>query len=78
MALNFTVDDLRAYYYEAVSAQPGKGLPDSSVLDDWFWQETAVSKILFKINTLCLDSDDKMIQLVGKILLVPSSQAHRK
>ena len=78
MALNFAVDDLKAYYYEAVSAQPGKGLPDSSVLDDWFWQETTVSKILFQINALCLDSDDKMMQLVGKILLVPSSQAHRK
>jgi hypothetical protein len=78
MTLNFAVDDLKAYYYEAVSAQPGKGLPDSSVLDDWFWQETAVSKILFQINALCLDSDDKMMQLVGKILLVPSSQAHRK
>ena len=78
MALNFAVDDLKAYYYEAVSAQPGKGLPDSSVLENWFWQETTASKILFQINALCLDSDDKMMQLVGKILLVPSSQANRK
>ena len=78
MALNFAVDDLKAYYYEAVSAQPGKGLPDSSVLESWFWQETAISKILFQINELCLKSDDKMMQLVGKILLIPSSQAHRK
>ena len=78
MALNFAVDDLKAYYYEAVSAQPGKGLPDSSVLENWFWQETIASKILFNINALCLDSDDKMMQLVGKILLVPSSQANRK
>ena len=78
MALNFAVDDLKAYYYEAVSAQPGKSLPDSSVLESWFWQETAVSRILFQINELCLDSDDKMMQLVGKILLIPSAQTHRK
>ena len=78
MALNFAVDDLKAYYYEAVCAQPGKVQPDSSVLENWFWQETAVSKILFQINGLCLNSDDKMMQLVGKILLIPSSQAHRK
>lgn len=78
MALNFAVDDLKAYYYEAVSAQPGKSLPDSSVLENWFWQDTAVSKILFQINALCLNSNDKMMQLVGKILLIPSSQAHRK
>jgi len=78
MALNFAVDDLKAYYYEAVSAQPAKGLPDSSVLDNWFWQETVVSRILFQINALCLKSEDKMMQLVGKILLIPSSQAHQK
>ena len=42
MALNFAVDDLKAYYYEAVSAQPGRSLPDSSVLENWFWQDTAV------------------------------------
>jgi hypothetical protein len=77
MALNFAVDDLKAFYYEAVAAQPGEGLPDSSVLDNWFWQETAVSRILYQINALCLKSDDKMMQLVGKILLVPSSQAHQ-
>ena len=77
MALNFAVDDLKAFYYEAVAAQPGKGLPDSSVLDNWFWQETAVSRILYHINALCLKSDDKMMQLVGKILLVPSSQVHQ-
>ncbi|MDX1709197.1 MAG: hypothetical protein R3274_11390 [Desulfobacterales bacterium] len=78
MALNFAVDDLKAYYYEAVSAQPGKSLPDSSVLENWFWQDTAVSKILFQINALCLNNNDRMMQLMGKILLIPSSQAHRK
>jgi hypothetical protein len=56
----------------------GKGLPDSSVLDDWFWQQTAASGILRQINALCLKSDDKMMQLVGKILLIPSSQAQPK
>ncbi len=78
MALNFAVDDLKAYYYEAVCAQPGKNLPDSSVLESWFWQETAVSRILFQINELCLKSNDKMMQLLGKILLIPSAQVHRK
>jgi hypothetical protein len=75
LTLNFAVDDLKAYYYEAVSAQPGETPPDSATLDNWFWQETAVSKILFRIKALCLKSEDKMMQLVGKILLVPSAQA---
>ena len=78
MTLNFAVDDLKAFYYEAVSAQPGETLPDSSILDNWFWRETTVSKILFQIRKLCQESDDKMFQLLGNILLVPSAQAHRK
>ena len=74
LVLNFAVDDLKAYYYEAVFAQPGEKPPDSATLDNWFWQETAVSKILFRIKALCLKSEDKMMQLVGKILLVPMTQ----
>ena len=75
LSLNFAVDDLKAYYYEAVSAQPGDTRPNSANLDNWFWQETAVSEILFRIKALCLKSEDKMMQLVGKILLVPMAQA---
>ena len=78
MTLNFAVDDLKAFYYEAVSAQPGQARADSAVLDNWFWQETVVSRILFQIQERCLKSDDKMFQLLGKILLIPSAQANRK
>ncbi len=74
LALNFAVDDLKAYYYEAVSAQPGETPLDSTTLDNWFWKETAASRILFQIKALCLKRDDKMMQLVGKILLVPMAQ----
>ncbi len=78
MTLNFAVDDLKAFYYEAVSAQPGQARPDSMVLDNWFWQDTVVSQILFQIRERSLKSDDKMFQLLGKILLIPSSQANRQ
>jgi hypothetical protein len=76
--LNFGVDDLKAYYYEAVVAQPGNKAPDSAVLDNWFWQDTAASKILFEIKENCLKSDDKMLQLIGKILLIPMAQAKQR
>ena len=77
-ALNFAVDDLKAYYYEAVVAQPGTSAPESAVLDDWFWQDTVASKILFEIKRICLKSDDKMMLLVGKILLIPMAQTKQK
>ena len=77
-ALNFAVDDLKAYYYEAVVAQPGTSAPESAVLDDWFWQDTVASKILFEIKRNCLKSDDKMMLLLGKILLIPMAQIKQK
>ena len=72
-SLNFAVDDLKADYYEAVVAQPGNLSPSSSDLDGWFWEQTAAAKVLFAIKDRCLDSDDKIMQLVGKLLLIPSA-----
>lgn len=72
-SLNFAVDDLKSYYYEAAAAQPGNLLPTRSDLDGWFWEQTAAAKVLFAIKDRCLDSEDKMLQLVGKLLLIPSA-----
>ena len=71
--LNFAVDDLKSYYYEAAAAQPGNLSPTSSDMDGWFWEQTAASKMLFAIKDRCLDSEDNMLQLVGKLLLIPSA-----
>jgi hypothetical protein len=43
----------------------------SSHLDGWFRQQTAAAKMLFDIKDRCLDSEDKMLQLVGNLLLIP-------
>ncbi len=69
--LNFAVDDLKAYYYEAAAAQPAGTTPTGSELDRWFWEQTMAAKVLFAIKDRCLESDDKMMQLVGKSLLIP-------
>lgn len=71
--LNYAVDDLKAYYYEAAAAQPGNLSPTSSDLDSWFWEQTAAAKVLLAIKDRCLDSEDKMLQLVGNLLLIPSA-----
>ena len=75
-SLNFAVDDLKAFYYEAAAAQqPGSVSPTAEDLDDWFWGETAAAKVLFAVKDRCLKKDDKMMQLLGKILLIPMSQS---
>ncbi len=74
-ALKLAVDDLKAYYTEAVLAQPGQASPGSSVLIDWFWGETLAAKVLLAIKDSCTNSDDPVMQLVGKMLLVPMAKA---
>lgn len=74
LTLNFAVDDLRAYYYEAAAGRTGQVLSESNIFDNWFWRETAAAKVLFAVKQFCLKSDDKMLQLVGRLLLIPVSQ----
>jgi len=77
LMLKLSVDDLKAYYFEAVTAQPRQGLPRSDRLADWFWGETVAAKVLFAVRQSCLNSDDAMLQAVGTRLLIPMIQAHR-
>ena len=72
-ALNYAVDDLKSFYYEAVAAQPGDPSPTSNDLDAWFWEQTAAAKMLMAVKDRCLDSEDKIMQLVGQLLLIPSA-----
>jgi hypothetical protein len=78
LTLNFAVDDLRAYYYEAATCRAGQTLSESTIFDNWFWQETAAAKVLFAVKQSCLRYDDKMLQLVGRLLLIPAAQSHHQ
>jgi hypothetical protein len=75
--LKLAVDDLKAYYFEAVTAQPGQGAPGSDRLADWFWGETVAAKVLLAVKQSCLNSNDAMLQAVGTRLLIPMIQAYR-
>lgn len=69
MAVKRATDDLKAYYYEAVGAQPGNLSP--SAIEQWFWRETAAAKALLAIRDLCLQSDDESLKPLGRSSLVP-------
>ncbi|MDF1591475.1 MAG: hypothetical protein P1P89_08190 [Desulfobacterales bacterium] len=75
-ALRMAAQDLKAYYLEAVAAQPGQPT-DSTSLSDWFWGQTAAARMINEVRKICLESGDKDLNLLGKLLLVPRSQLHR-
>ncbi|MFC1847760.1 hypothetical protein ACFLXV_00400 [Chloroflexota bacterium] len=78
--LNLVTDDLKAYYFEGITAQPGQESPSSQVLSDWFWDETLAAKVLLAIRDASKKSEDVLTQIVGKSLIIPAEviRARRK
>lgn len=74
VALKRACDDLKAWYYEAVAAQPGN--LKAKDIDHWFWHETAAAKVFLAIQQVCMKSTDKSLQPLGKISLVPRAIQH--
>ena len=75
-ALRMTVEDLKAFYFEAVVAQPGH-VSDSEAVADWFWSQTTAARVINAIREICLGLKGNDYQLLGKLLLIPRSQLHR-
>ena len=73
-SLRLACEDLRSWYLEAATAQPG-GV--SRALADWFWGETAAGALLLALHPVCGASPDKGVRHVAATQLVPRIQQHR-
>jgi hypothetical protein len=69
IAVKRACDDVKAYYYEAVAAQPGNLAPKA--IENWFWRETAAAKVFLEIRKICLRSTDESLKPLGKLSLIP-------
>ncbi len=77
--LKFAVEDLKAYYRESASAQPGRNT--GKQMNNWFYGETAAGKALYALwpiaNDLAEQRDDKFMKVFANLLLIPASQKYR-
>ena len=55
----------------------GDQIPSGKALSDWFWGETTASKVLFRIRDVCNKSENGLMKILGKVLIVPGDQNHR-
>ena len=76
--LKLAVEDLKAYYIEGVTAQPGQANASSQVLQDWFWDETTAGKVLLALKKVCEASPDKMLSMLAAHFIVPGDVARRQ
>ena len=73
------VEDLKAYYLEAITAQPGS--PSPVALSDWFWNETVAGELLWSLRerlTEFPDFPDEVVRLHAQFTLVPQVQVARR
>jgi hypothetical protein len=74
--LRMAAQDLKAFYFEAVSAQPRQTCNDE-VLSNWFWKETYAAVLINEVRKSCLAIGTKDMRLLGNLLLIPRNQMHR-
>ena len=74
-ALKLAADDLKAYYFEGITAQPGQEHTSSQTLTDWFWDETVAGKVLMSIKECYENSEDRALRGAARGFLVPREVA---
>ncbi len=74
--LRMATEDIKAFYFEAISAQPGQST-NVSILADWFWGKTCAAKIINEVRSTCMTYEAKDMLLAGKLLLIPRNQMFR-
>ncbi|MBI4763379.1 MAG: hypothetical protein HY787_02070 [Deltaproteobacteria bacterium] len=75
--INLATDDLKAFYFEAVTSQPGQESPSGEVLSNWFYDETVAGKVLFTLRDL-FKSQSGLMKILGTILIIPAAQINRR
>ena len=70
--LKLAYEDLKAYYGEAITAQPGYGT--SLRVENWLFNETVFGKVLWTLRRICRESDDEYYQYLGRNSIVPDRQ----
>lgn len=66
--LRWSAGDVKSYYLEAATAQPGTDA--AGQLEGWFWRETAGGEMLKLLREICLTHDDPGVRDVGEFMLV--------
>ena len=68
-ALKQACDELKAYYLEAKSMQPGQH--SAASIQEWFWMETALAQAIVQIRAIAANSTEPSAKAIAVMSLIP-------
>lgn len=74
--LKFVCEDLKAFYSEAMSAQPG--MSSSISVENWLWNETVLGKLIWEFREEHVDHPDPYVRYLAQRGLIPDRQIQLK
>jgi hypothetical protein len=73
--LRLAAEDLKGFYADGASAQPGAA--STAEIRDWFWDETALGSLLVAVSDACRLAADEDVRRVGGWSLIPQAYERR-
>ena len=78
VTLKLAAEDLKAYYVEGVTSQPGQEGLSSSALKEWFWNKTKAGNVLLELVKSCSKSENEMIRMTASHFIAPMDVLMKK
>ncbi|MDE2966423.1 MAG: hypothetical protein OXS30_02890 [Chloroflexota bacterium] len=69
MLIRFVIEDLRAFYQEAVTSDTDAGPPSQRDMHTWIFQETALGRLLKQIAQQITEHDDPRLRLMRGFII---------
>ena len=69
MLVRFVIEDLRAFYQEAVTSDSDAAPPSQHDMHTWIFQETALGRVLQQIAQLITDNEDPRLLFVRGLII---------
>lgn len=70
--IRLSLEDVKAYYFEAAAAQPGSA--SAAALRRWFWRDTQASDILREIGERLSAREEHDLMVTGLAFVVPKAE----
>ncbi len=71
VTLKLAAEDLKSYYIEGVTAQPGQQGLSSKALKEWFWTKTVAGKVLLELIKVCSKMEDQGLRMTATHFIAP-------